>query len=157
MVQKYIAVFLVVMLPGLATPAFAGDYMNTKLLPQRFPLVLEISTAQPPGTTFSEMPGTLAFAPQQSSQDQAQPAQPAQPNSGQWTSGGKKWGGIALMIGGGALLARGAAITDPCTGFSGPDVLCTSNYQTVRATSFAIGGVAVAVGAVLFSLRHHRK
>jgi len=157
MVQKWIAVFLVPMLFGMTAPAFAGDYTNTKLFPGRFPLVLESSAALPPGTTLSGMHGALASDMPQPSPDQAKPTQSPQPptsRSGQSTSSGLKWGGIALMIGGGALVARGATITDPCSGFSGPGILCTSNYQAVRASSVVIGGAALVVGAVLFSHRH---
>jgi hypothetical protein len=142
MVQKCIAVFLVLMLSGLAAPAFAADYMNTKLIPKTFPLAMASSSA---------------FALPQSSQPQAQPTQPAQPttpNSGVSTSGGMKWGGIVLMIGGAGLVARGASITDPCSAYSGPGVLCTSNYQEVRAASLALGGAALVAGVVLFLHRH---
>jgi hypothetical protein len=166
--RKCVSVFLVLMLSGLAAPAFAGDDMNMKLLPQSLPLAPASWMALPPVTSLREMPGALAFALPQSVQPQATPAnqpqtppasqpqpQPTKPNAGQSTSGAMKWGGIALMLGGGALVGRGASITDPCSGLSGPGVLCTSNYQTVRAASLALGGVAIVVGAVLFLHRHH--
>jgi hypothetical protein len=148
MVQKCIAVFLVLMLSGLAAPAFAADYTNTKLIPNTFPMALASSSA------FA-LPQSSQPQAQPTSQPQAQP-QPPKPNSGaSETNAGMKWGGIVLMIGGAGLVARGASITDPCSAYSGPGVLCTSNYQTVRAASLALGGVALVTGAVLFMRRHH--
>jgi hypothetical protein len=160
MVRKYVAVLLALMLSGLAAPAFAGDYQNAKLLPQSFSLALASPAALAPRTTFGGVAGTVAFAMPQSGQPHGQSPQPSQPQAQpplanhRETSGARKWGGIALMIGGGALIARGATVTDPCSGLSGPGVLCTSNYQEVRAASLGVGGAALIAGVVLFLHRH---
>lgn len=58
------------------------------------------------------------------------------------------------MILGGAMIARGAALSDPCNGYSGRNVISTSNYQTVRTSSFGVGAGSFVSGAALFALRN---
>lgn len=162
MMQKYVAVLLVVMLSGLAAPAFAGDYRNTKLLPQSFSLVLARPAAFAPVTRFGATAGTVAFAPPQSGQSQAQPPQSSQPqmqpakaNRGGLTRRGKVMLGVGIgMMGvGGANVAYGAFAADPCSGQSG----CISNAGLARPVDIGLGSALIAVGAVLvLASRHHR-
>ena len=143
MVQKYIALILVLTLSGLAAaPAFAGDYTNTKLLPHRIltagstSQALATSTAVPSRTTFSQMAGTLAFAPPQASQ--AQPAKPAA-STRHWTKGGK----IMTIIGLSCVAAGG--------------IMMTKQNQTISSTGStdlqinwkATGAIWIGGGAVL--------
>ena len=161
MVQKYIAVFLVFMLSSLtAAPAFAGDYTNAKLLPHRLPMAgsasaaLASSTALPPRTTFNEVVGALAFAPQQPGQPQPQPASPTK---GELTTAGKvmKWVGIGLIGAGAADIAVGAAIsnTNTCAGVSN----CININGVARTVYYASGGVSIGVGAVLLIVGLHKR
>ena len=161
MVQKYIAVFLVFMLSSMAAaPAFAGDYTNTKLLPHRLPLsvsasaALATSAAIPARTTFSEMAGTLAFAPQQPGQPQPQATSPSK---GELTTAGKvmKWVGIALMAGGAADVAAGAVVSNSnsCAGSSN----CLDLGSIARPVYYASGGVSIGIGAVLLIVGLHKR
>jgi len=166
-VQKYIALILALMLSGLtAAPAFAGDYMNLKLLPHRIPFAesassaLASSAALPPRTTFSEMAGALAFAPPQTGQGQpaqpAPPAPPAQPAKKELTTKGKimKWVGIGLMASGGIDIAAGAAVSgsSSCNGNS----YCTTVNSVSKGIYYGSGGACIGVGAILliFGLRN---
>ncbi len=151
--RKYIAALLALTISSVASPAFAGDFVNTKLLERRFPSSLGIRPATPLKTSF----GGLAFAmpqPGQASEQPAQAVKQAKADSLKRTSGAKKWGGAALMILGGAMIARGAALQYPCKGFSGRNFICTSNYQTVRTSSLGVGAGSFVSGAALFALRN---
>ena len=128
MVQKYIAVLLVLTTLGLTSPCLAGDFANlTPLLQTR------LANLTPPRATLGSLTGGLAFAPPQS----GQPSQPGQPQaqaapsgSGGMSTKGKvfTWVGVGLIAEGGFDAAYGAAILkDPCSGVSGPYVTCTSN------------------------------
>ena len=137
MVQKYIAVFLVVMLSSMAAaPAFAGDYTNTKLLPHRLPLsgsaALASSTVLPPRSTFNQMAGAVAFAPQQ-----GQPTQPTPTRH--WSKAGK----ILTFIGLGLAAAGGIMMTKKNT------TIATTSTTETQIDWKATGGGFIAGGAVL--------
>ena len=142
MVQKYIAVFLVLMLSSLtAAPAFAGDYTNAKLLPHRLPLsgsaaaALASSTALPPRATFSEMVATAAFAPQQPGQ--GQPSQPAPARH--WSKAGK----VMTVIGLGLAAAGGIMMTKQNT------TIASNGTTETQIDWKATGGGFIAGGAIL--------
>jgi hypothetical protein len=148
MVQKYIAAILVFTVLGLTPPAFAGDFVNSKLLPKRFPASNLTSSALanpqivPSRTTFGNLAGSVALAPPQS-------GGASQAKSGGLTTKGKVFTivGIGLMAEGALSGAYGAAIlSDPCAGYRSGS--CTSNYNTVRATYFGICAASVVVGAI---------
>jgi hypothetical protein len=159
MVQKYISMCLVLLLVGLTTPAFAGDYVNARLLPQKLPLPA-LATLPPPASMESNLAlhSGLALATPQSGQTQLDPNQATGARSGNGELTGKgvafKWLGVGLMVGGGALIARGATISNPCNGY-GPGVLCTSNYAQVRAVSIGLGAALAGTGALLFARHNH--
>jgi hypothetical protein len=69
--------------------------------------------------------------------------------------GATRWLGLALVAGGGAMIAHGAMISDPCSSFAGPGVLCASNYQTVRTSYMATGGSTVGLGLLFLFVHHH--
>jgi hypothetical protein len=153
MVQKYISMIVVLLLLGFTMPAFAGDYVNPNLLPNRLPLTASVSSSLAGRVTLT--PG-LAFAPPQAGQSQQTPAPQNPPVKGK--GGGSKVYkvvGIVMMGAGSALIARGAVLSDPCKGLNGPYVLCTSNYTTVRAASFGVGGGLAGGGLILFLHGRH--
>jgi hypothetical protein len=141
-VQKYFAVFLVFLLSSLAAvPAFAGDYTNTKLLPHRLPLsasaALASSAAIPGRTTFNEMAGTLAFAPQQPGQAQSTPPAPAR----HWSRAGK----IMTVIGAGLAVAGGIMMTKQNTTISSTSTTETQIDWKATGAGFIAGGAILAV------------
>lgn len=156
MVQRYVSMCLVLLLVGLTTPAFAGDYVNMHLLPQKLPLPA-LATPSPLGSMESSLAlhSGVALALPQSGQTQTQPSQATAARSGNGELTGKgvafKWMGVLLMGGGGALIARGATISDPCHGIPG----CISNYTTVRAASIGLGAALAGTGAFLFARHNH--
>jgi hypothetical protein len=104
-----------------------------------------------------EAKSSLAYAARLETQnppgdDSAKRSQSASSRSG---FGPIRWFGLALVGGGGALIAHGAMISDPCSSFNGTGVICASNYQTVRASFFAVGGATAGLGAVLLLVHHH--
>jgi hypothetical protein len=155
MLQKYIAVLLVVMLSGLTAPAFAGDFVNMKLIPQSFPMALANPAPPQPAPTLGATAGTLALALPQAGGSQMQPAPPARPNSGHMTTGGKIMTGIGVaFIGVGAVnVGYGAFAKDPCAGVSG----CVSNASTARPVDIGVGSALILTGTALIAVaRHHR-
>jgi hypothetical protein len=73
MAQKYISMALVLVLVGLATPAFAGDPVNANPVPQKLPLAaLGSSPLVATGSSFAINAGVV-FAPPRP--DQTQPGQ----------------------------------------------------------------------------------
>lgn len=159
MVQKYVSTCLVLVFLGVATPAFAGDYVNPNLFSQRMPLsaaafpALAGARFLPPSVALHS---GLAFAPPQPGQTQPGQTPLVQPAKGSLTGKGQffKWGGVVLMGVGAALVVRGASLSDPCKSY-GPGYLCTSNYQQVRAVSLGLGGASAGTGLVMFLL-HNR-
>jgi hypothetical protein len=151
MVQKYIAALLVLTVLGFVTPCMAGDFTNSTPLTQTHLINLNSINHR---AALGNLAGGLAFAPPQT--PQAQKAAPAK--TGELTTGGKimKWVGIGLMAEGAGVVAYGATIKDPCSAY-GPGYICTSNYTTVRATSFAAGGASIGIGAVLLIIGLHKK
>ena len=148
-VQKCLAVFFVLILPGMSVPVLAGDLVNTKLLQSNFPASIAGSAAFEPKAALAPLQGNLAFGMPQNT-----PPPSSNNSSGDSVSAFRKWGGITFMAAGGGLVAGGASISDPCKGLSGPYVSCTSNYTSVRTSAFIIGGATAAVGAWLFMTRH---
>jgi len=144
MTQKYISVLVVMTLLAAASPVFAGELVNPNLLSDKLAL--------PALASSPAMASGVALALPQSSQSQLA----AHSGEGELTGKGKvfKWLGVGLMLGGGALIARGATVSNPCNAFAGPGVICTSNYQAVRAASLGVGGASAGAGFIMF-LRHN--
>jgi hypothetical protein len=144
MVQKYIAVFLVLMLSGLAAPAFAGDFVNMKLIPQSFPLALASPAAIPPATGPSAIAGTLAYAMPQSSQGQpAQPSQAKPVSTRHWSKAGK----IMTVIGIGLAGAGGFMMTRSNQTISTDgDVETQINWKATGALTMSAGAVLAIIG-----------
>ncbi|MSV29103.1 MAG: hypothetical protein EXQ52_10235 [Bryobacterales bacterium] len=95
--RKYIAALLALTISSVASQAFAGDFVNTKLLERGSPLSLGVLPASPLRTSFGGMAGGLAFAMPQPGQGSEQPAQAVKQAKAdspkRATSGGKKWEG----------------------------------------------------------------
>jgi hypothetical protein len=157
MLREYVSVSLVLVLLGLGTPAFAGDFVNPNPLPRKLALTaLNAAPAMEPGVALNS---GLAPALPQSGQipgTQMEPAQASAVRPAELTAKGRvfKWLGVGLMVGGAALMIRGATLSDPCNAFTGPGVFCTSNYTQIRAVSLGIGGASVGAGLLMF-LRHN--
>lgn len=155
MVQKYIAVIVVILLVGATSPAFAGEFVNQSLIAKvrlaNLPSpVLPSAKMVSPRVTLSNMAGTVAMAPPQSGQG---PAPEKKSGSGELTTKGKvfKWVGIGLIAEGGFDAAYGAAILkDPCSDFKG--FSCTSNYSTVRGAWLG-ASAGVAIVGVIFLIK----
>ncbi|MCL4488911.1 MAG: hypothetical protein M1570_12375 [Chloroflexi bacterium] len=166
MVQKYIAVLLVLMLTGLTTPAFAQDFVNHNLLPKRF----SVSTLASSGLASSKAVPTraalgklgVAWAPPQAGQGQGQATKS---NSGGLTTKGKvlTWVGVGLLAESGFNAAYGAAILkDPCGGVKSVSVpgysySCTSNYSTVRGIWFGASAAVAVTGVILLVKGLHNR
>lgn len=155
MLQKCVSLTLSLALLGIATPVFAGD----EIVPLFSPDAASAAPFkfQPPANLNLFSPG-VAFAPRFQTPGQTSPQSAPTPSPRDPSNHGKlfKWLGIAMMGGGGALIGRGAAISNPCSAYQGPGVLCTSNYQEVRISSFAVGGALAATGLVLFFHGRHK-
>lgn len=143
MVQKYVAVLLVMTMFGLACPAMAGDFVNPKLLPKRM--------------TYGQIVGTIALSPQTSQRPMATPGTPAKSSSGELTTGGKvmKWVGVGLM-GGAALDAVYGGVI-----YKQADNICgsynVSGCSSGKGMFFASAGVVGGIGLVLFLIGRTKK
>ncbi len=140
MVQKCIAVLLVLMLSGLAAPAFAGDFVNMKLVAQSLPLSLLSPAAIPP----SAVGGTLAYAMPQSSQAQStQPSQAKPASTRHWSKAGKIMTvvGIGLAGAGGFMMTRSNQTIS-----TNGDVETQINWKATGALTMSAGAVLAIIG-----------
>ena len=157
MVQKYIAVLLVLTTLGITSPCMAGDFANLRPLMQT-----RLVSLTPHRATLGSMAGGLAFAPPQSGQSGQPQAQAARSNSGELTTGGKvmKWIGIGLIASGVAEAALGAlAFKDDkvCAGSGSYSYCATTDNSSVRKFYYAGGGASVGIGAILLLVGLHKK
>jgi hypothetical protein len=157
MLQKCISLCLVVALLSVAAPAFAGDEMNPQPPQQSVAATAATVFTFHPPAGLNTFKAAIALAPPRIlSGEQNPPSQtsPTPNDSGSLSTKGKvfKWLGIAMLGGGGALIGRGVALSDPCKAYSGPGVICTSNYQEVRGASIGLGAALAGVGAVMLAL-----
>lgn len=143
MIRKSIAVFLVATVLGMASPLFAGDEPDPKIV-------------LPKPVSFGLLHNYVAYAPQQSGQQQ-QPSQPPQSQKKQLTTAGKvlKWVGIGLMGEGALDFALAGTANSTCSGLNAYNGT-NSCTNTVRDVYFGAGGATIGVGALLFFIGIHK-
>jgi hypothetical protein len=125
MVQKYIVALVVLLVLALATPAFAGDLVNPKLLPPQY-------------TYRGQLASGMEFAPQQAGQPLAAPPQPATTGR-HWTKAGK----ILTFAGLGCAIAGGIMMTKQ------NQTIATTSTESVQIDWKATGAGFLGTGAVL--------
>lgn len=140
MVQRYIAALLILTLLVLATPVWAGDYVNPKFLP--------------PKATYSRLARNFALAMPQSGQQsppagQAQQSQPGSKRSLTTTGKVLKWVGIGLMAEGALTIGLGEAVykgNGCAASYSGS---CGLDNSDARNIYRGVGGASIGTGLVL--------
>lgn len=138
MVQKYVAILVVLTMFCMVMPAFGQDYVNPKYLPH--------------SAGFSGLVGNVgAFAPVSGPVASPMPA----PVPAATTGGGGHvgaWIGTAMLLGGIVTMGSAALIKQPTSCYGFAPSLCTSNYGSERQNLIVIGGIVAVSGLALATI-----